>query len=57
MKEHEHSDPRSDVYQNHHTAGHKIDFNNVKILDRDSKDLKLQLKEMLLIRDNNPVQK
>ena len=31
MKEHEHSDPKSHVYQHHHTAGHKIDFDNVKI--------------------------
>ena len=54
MKEHEHSDPKSHVYQHHHTAGHKIDFDNVKILYRASEDLKLQLKEMLLIRKYNP---
>ena len=54
MKKHEHSDTKSHVYQNHHTAGHTIDFDNVKILDRDSNELKLQLKEMLPIRKYNP---
>jgi len=54
MREHEHSDPSSHVYQHHHKIGHKIDFDNVKILDRASNDFKLQLKEMLLIRKLNP---
>ena len=30
-EEHEHSDLKSDVYQHHHTAGHKNNFDNVKI--------------------------
>ena len=41
MREHEYYDPKSHVYQYHHTAGHKTDFDNVKILDSASNDLKL----------------
>ena len=54
MSEHEHSDPSSHVYQHNIKVGHKIDFENVKILDRASNDYKLQLKEMLWIRKFNP---
>ena len=53
MKEHEY-DPKSHVFEHHYKVGHKIDFDNVKILDRASNDFKLQLKEMLLIRKYNP---
>ena len=34
--------------------GHEMDFDNIKILDRASNDLKLQYKEMLFIRKLNP---
>ena len=53
MKKHEHSYHKSHFYQHHHTAGHKIDLDNFKNLDRTSNDLKLQLKKMLLIRKYN----
>ena len=41
-------------YQHHIQEGHEMDFDNVKILDRASNDLKLQYKEMLYIRKLNP---
>ena len=44
----------SHVYQHHIQEGHEMDFDNVKILDRASNDLKLQYKEMLYIRKLNP---
>ena len=47
------SDPNSHVYQHEKETGHKMDFDNIKILDRASNDLKLQYKEMLYIRKLN----
>ena len=54
MSEHAHFDPSSHVYQHNIKNEHRIDFDNVKILDRASNDFKLQLKKMLLIRKPNP---
>ena len=48
------SDPNSHVYQHEKETGHNMDFDNIKILDRASNDLKLQYKEMLYIRKLNP---
>ena len=48
MSEHEYSDPSSHVYQHNINFGYKIDFLNVKILDRASNDYKLQLKKNAL---------
>ena len=44
----------SHVYQHHVKEGHEMDFDNIKILDRASNELKLQYKEMLFIRKLNP---
>ena len=44
----------SHVYQRMNIEKHRMDFENIKILDRVSKDLKLQYKEMLYIRKLNP---
>ena len=53
IKEHEYV-PKSHVFEDHSKVGHKIDFDNVQILNRASNDSKLQQKEMLLIRKHNP---
>jgi hypothetical protein len=42
------------VFQHILNEKHRIDVENVEILDRASNDLKLQLKEMLYIRKFNP---
>ena len=44
MREHEHSDPNSLVYQHNYKIEHKKDFDNEKIVKRAKKDFKLQLK-------------
>ena len=44
----------SHVYLHHVKEGHEMDFDNIKILDRASNELKLQYKEMLFIRKLNP---
>ena len=44
----------SHFYQNHIQKDHEMDFDNVKILDRASNDLKFQYKVMLYIRKLNP---
>ena len=54
ISEHEHSDPSWHVYQHSIKDGHKIDLENVNILDRARNDYKLKLKEMLWIRKLNP---
>jgi hypothetical protein len=52
---HEHlKDKESHVFQHILNEKHRIDVENVEILDRASNDLKLQLKEMLYIRKFNP---
>ena len=48
------NDPDSHVFQHQKEKGHKMDFDNIKILDRASNQLKLQYKEMLYIRKMNP---
>ena len=53
IKEH-FSDKESHVYQHINIEKHKMDFENIKILDRASTALKLQYKEMLYIRKLNP---
>ena len=53
IKEHL-KDKDSHVYQHIITQKHKMDFENIKILDRASTALKLQYKEMLYIRKLNP---
>ena len=45
IKEHEY-DSKSHVFEHNHKVGHKIDFDNVKILDSASNDFNLQLKEI-----------
>ena len=49
----EHSETSSQLYQQNIKGGHKIDFDDVNIFDRTSTELKLQSKEMLLIRKHN----
>ena len=52
---HEHATNKdSHIYQHMQSEKHRIDFANIKILDRASSDLKLQYKEMLYIRKLNP---
>ena len=54
---HEHlTDKDSHIYQHIHASQpkHRMDFENIVILDRASNDLKLQYKEMLYIRKLNP---
>ena len=53
IKEHL-TDKDSHVYQHIITQKHKMDFENIMILDRASTALKLQYKEMLYIRKLNP---
>ena len=53
MKEHQ-SNTNSQVYIHNNLPGHKIDFDNVKILDRANTSLKLSYKEMLYIRKLKP---
>ena len=44
MSEHDHSDPQSHVYLDNIKAGHKHDFEGVKILFRACNDKKLLIK-------------
>ena len=52
---HQHmTDVKSHVHQHMKTEKHRMDFENIEILDRASNDRKLQYKEMLYIRKLNP---
>ena len=44
----------SNVYDHMHKYGHKMDWENIKILDQASDDQKLLLKEMLYINKYKP---
>jgi hypothetical protein len=48
------NDPDSHVLKHQKIKGHKMDFDNIRILDKASNQLKLQYKEMLYIRKMNP---
>ena len=48
------TDKNSHVYQHIKTEQHRMDFENIEILDHASNDRKLQYKEMLYIRKLNP---
>ena len=50
------TDKDSHIYQHIHASNpkHRIDFENIVILDRASNDLKIQYKEILYIRKLNP---
>ena len=47
-------DKESHVFQHIHNEKHRMDVENIKILDRAGNDLRLQYKEMLYIRKFNP---
>jgi hypothetical protein len=47
-------DKESHVFQHIHNEKHRMDVENIKILDRAGNDLRLQYKEMLYIRKLNP---
>ena len=53
MDEH-HKAGKSHVGDHHAKEGHEMDFDNIKIIDRASNNLKLELKEMLYIRKLKP---
>ena len=44
----------SHLFQHHIKEGDEMEFDNIKILERASNELKLQYKEMLFIRKLNP---
>ena len=44
----------SNVHAHSKKLGHKIDWDNIKILDKASDNMKLELKEMLHINKNKP---
>ena len=48
------TDKNSHVFQHIKEEKHRMDFENIEILDRASNDRKLQYKEMLYIRKLNP---
>ena len=48
------TDKDSHVFQRIKAEKHRMDFENIEILDRASSDRKLQYKEMLYIRKLNP---
>ena len=47
-------DQESHVFQQIHSEKHRMDVENIKILDRAGNDLRLQYKEMLYIRKLYP---
>ena len=52
---HEHKTNKdSHIYQHMQSEKHRIDFANIKFLDRASSDLKFQYKERLYFRKINP---
>ena len=54
MKEHDNEKSKSNAKDHEIESGHKMDYDDIKILDRASNDLKLSLKEMLYIRKLKP---
>jgi hypothetical protein len=53
MKDHE-NDEKSHVFEHHDLTDHRLDFENVEILDRADTIKKLELKEILHIRQLKP---
>ena len=54
MNEHDNNKSKSNAHIHELETGHKMNFDDIEILDRASNDLKLSLKEMLYIRKLKP---